>query len=285
MNKYYLLFPNFNPVACYIGNFSIHWYGVMYIISLFFAIQFSQSLALKNKNYWIYKNIYNILYIVFIGVLLGGRLGYIVFYNYYFYMNNILECFKIWKGGMSFHGGLIGGSITIYYFIKKNKKKFFEISDFIIPIIPFGLGAGRIGNLINGELIGRINVNSPIYMFFPSSKKIDIETLKTHPELQHIFDTWGLLPRHPSQLYEFFFEGIILFIIFNHIKHKKNKNGYMSALFLIYYSIIRIFLEFFREPDIQLGFFYNFFTLGQILSIPMLVIGIIIFINIKKSNK
>ncbi|CAL4324206.1 Phosphatidylglycerol--prolipoprotein diacylglyceryl transferase [Buchnera aphidicola (Eriosoma grossulariae)] len=285
MHKYFILFPNFNPIIFSFGMFSFHWYGLMYFLGLIFAIWSGKKFAKKNKKYWLEKETVNILYICFIGMIIGGRLGYIFLYDFFYYSNNLLECLKIWKGGMSFHGGLIGIVITIFLFSKKNKKNFLEMLDFITPLAPFGLGIGRIGNLINGELWGKINVNSPIYIFFPASKKIDLKILQTRPELQSIFDQFGNLPRYPSQIYEFFFEGIILFILLNYFKNKKKPVGNISGIFLIYYGIIRFVLEFFREPDIQLGLFYNYISMGQILSIPMLIIGIITLMYSKKMSK
>ncbi|CAL4324320.1 Phosphatidylglycerol--prolipoprotein diacylglyceryl transferase [Buchnera aphidicola (Eriosoma lanigerum)] len=281
MNKYSILLPNFNPIAYSCEMFSIHWYGLLYLIGFYFSIWYGKNFAKKTKQKWLKKEIINITYISFVSIIIGGRLGYIIFYNFPYYSKNILSCFKIWEGGMSFHGGLIGIIVMILIYSKKNKKKFLEITDFIVPLVPFSLGLGRLGNLINGELWGKISINYPIYILFPAAKKIDFAASQQNIQLKLIFDKFGNLPRHPSQIYEFIFEGLLLFILFHYLKYTNQKTGIISGLFLICYAIIRIILELFREPDINIGYFLNCITMGQILSIPMLIIGITILIYAK----
>lgn len=221
-----------------------------------------------------------LLYVVFICACIGGRIGYIIFYNFSYFSKNIVHCIYIWQGGMSFHGGLIGATVAIYYFSVKKKIKILKISDFIVELVPFGLGAGRLGNFINGELYGRIAPNFPYAFLFPNTYSEDLKIANNNTQLKCILDKYGVLPRHPSQLYEFFLEGVILFFIVYFFNKKKRKTGVTSALFLIGYGILRVISEFFREPDPQIGLFKNIMTMGQILSIPMIFIGFIIIFNV-----
>ncbi len=225
------------------------------------------------------------LYIIFLGSCIGGRIGYIIFYNFSYFSQHILRSFYIWEGGMSFHGGVIGAIISMYYISIKNKIQIFIISDFISLLIPFGLGAGRLGNLINGELWGRIAPNFPYSAFFPHAKNQDLKLALKYPKLQLILEKYGALPRHPSQIYEFILEGVLLFLIM-HLFNKKTKPiGSSSGIFLFSYGIFRIIAEIFREPDPQIGLILNYLTMGQILSIPMIIFGlIIIFQSYKKPS-
>ncbi|QCI16102.1 prolipoprotein diacylglyceryl transferase [Buchnera aphidicola] len=272
----YIFFPHLNPIIFSIGPISAHWYGFMYFISFLFAIWYGKKSNFNNQKPWLKKKINTLLYAIFLGSCIGGRIGYIIFYNFKYFSENILHIFYIWKGGMSFHGGLIGAIITMIYFSLKYKKKILEISDFITPLVPFGLGAGRLGNFINSELWGRIAPNFSYAMIFPNSQYQDLKAIKKCPELKLLFEKYGALPRHPSQLYEFFFEGFILFFIIYFFQRKNRPIGSISGIFLIFYGIFRTILEYFREPDPQLGLFNNIITMGQILSIPMIVIGFII---------
>jgi phosphatidylglycerol:prolipoprotein diacylglycerol transferase len=272
----YIFFPHLNPIIFSIGPISAHWYGFMYFISFAFAVWYGKKNSIKNKDRWYKKKIDILLYAIFIGSCIGGRIGYVIFYNFSYFSQNILYIFYIWKGGMSFHGGLIGAIITMLYFSLKYKKKILEISDFITPLVPFGLGAGRLGNFINSELWGRVATDFSYAVIFPNSQYQDLEAIKKYPQLKMLLDKYGALPRHPSQLYEFFFEGVVLFFIIHFFSKKNRPIGSISALFLVSYGIFRIILELFREPDPQLGLFNNIFTMGQILSIPMIIIGLII---------
>ncbi|AHG59956.1 prolipoprotein diacylglyceryl transferase [Buchnera aphidicola] len=272
----YIIFPNFNPIIFSIGSISARWYGFMYLISFLFAMWYGKKKNIKNEQKWYKKKIEILLYAIFIGSCIGGRIGYIIFYNFSYFSKNILYSFHVWKGGMSFHGGLIGAIITMFYFSLKYNKKILEISDFITPLVPFGLGAGRLGNFINSELWGRVSTNFPYAMIFPNSQYQDLKIVEQYPHLQPLLNQYGALPRHPSQLYECFLEGIVLFYIIYFFTKKDRPTGSVSGLFLISYGTFRIFIEFFREPDPQIGLFKNIITMGQILSIPMVIIGCII---------
>ncbi|ADP67410.1 prolipoprotein diacylglyceryl transferase [Buchnera aphidicola] len=272
----YIFFPKLNPIIFTIGPVSARWYGFMYVISFLFAMWYGKKCSIKNKKIWYKKKIETLLYSIFLGSCIGGRIGYIIFYNFSYYSQNMLSVFYIWEGGMSFHGGLIGAIIVMSYFSFKYKKKILEISDFITPLIPFGLGAGRIGNFINSELWGRVSPNFSYAMIFPNSQNQDLKEIKKYPELQLLLDQYGALPRHPTQLYEFFLEGILLFFIIYFFSKKDRPTGSISGLFLIFYGLFRIFIEFFREPDPQIGLLKNIITMGQILSLPMIIAGLII---------
>ncbi len=274
----YLLFPKFNPVIFSFGFFSIHWYGLMYFI----GFMFSMWLAIRRINRFdcpfSKEEIEYVLYVSFLGVFLGGRIGYVLFYNPLLFLYKPLYLFKIWDGGMSFHGGLIGVIIAILWFSHRAHYHFFQVSDFVSPIVPFGLGVGRLGNFINGELWGRITINTPWAMLFPSSRNTDIALLPFNSQLKTLFEHYGALPRHPSQLYEMLLEGVMLFVILNVFIYKPRPIGSVSSLFLICYGTFRILVEFFREPDAQFGLFINIISMGQILSFPMILAGIIMMI-------
>lgn len=279
-----MYFHNFNPVIFSFGPICPRWYGFMYFVSFIFALWYVKRNNIK-KNTWYKEKTDVLVYSIFLGSCIGGRIGYIIFYNISYFSKNVLHIFYIWEGGMSFHGGLIGAFFTIIYFSLKYEKKILEISDFIIPAVPFGIGAGRIGNFINGELWGRVAPNFSYAVIFPNSKYQDIYVVQKNPQLKFLLEKYGALPRHPSQLYEFFLEGFVLFFIIYFFTKKNRPTGSVSGLFLFFYGIFRSFSEFFREPDPQIGFFKNTITMGQILSIPMIIMGlVIIFKSYYKNN-
>ncbi|URJ27929.1 prolipoprotein diacylglyceryl transferase [Candidatus Blochmannia vicinus (nom. nud.)] len=273
----YFYYHSCNPIIFTIGPVSLHWYGMMYGLGFIYAMW---SLLYRahhaNEISWTNKDIEYLLCLCFFGVVLGGRIGYILFYQWSFFTQNLLWIFNIWEGGMSFHGGLMGVIIAIMWFSYRKHLTFFQVSDFLIPAVPFGLGLGRLGNFINGELWGRITTDIPWAMLFPNAIYQDLLILPDHPKWQVLFDSYGALPRHPSQLYEMFLEGIILFIIINKFICKPRPIGSVSGLFLIFYGLFRVIAEFFRQPDSHLGLIYNIATMGQILSCPMIISGIII---------
>ncbi|MBI3599572.1 MAG: prolipoprotein diacylglyceryl transferase [Nitrospinae bacterium] len=253
-------FPGIDPVIVKIGPFSIRWYGVMYLIG-FTASYLLVKYQLKRKMITVSSEAIISLYQYLIfGLIIGARLGYVVFYNLSEYLENPLEIFAVWHGGMSFHGGLFGAIIAGIIFCRKNKLDFWQISDLIIVTVPIGLGLGRIGNFINGELYGRV----------------------TNVPWAIIFTDGGTLPRHPSQIYEFLLEGITLFVILWLLKDKNLRAGILTSLFLALYGLFRFFVEFFREPDTHLGFILGPFTMGQALSAVMVLMGIsILFLKIR----
>lgn len=276
--KHYLSFPDFDPIAFSIGPISLHWYGAMYLFGVLGALFLANRRIKKPNSGWTKSQVENLLFFGFLGLFIGGRVGYILFYNFQAFLSDPAILFRVWEGGMSFHGGLIGALIVIALFAIKTQKRFFQVADFVAPLIPIGLMFGRIGNFINGELWGRVT-DSPIGMLFPTSKVADFAYVKAHPEWLDTFISCGdLLPRHPSQLYEMFFEGIVLFIVLNLFIRKSRPTGSVSGLFLLLYGSFRFIIEFFRQPDEQLGLFFNVISMGQILCLPMIIFGII-FIN------
>ena len=258
-----LTFPNINPVAFTLGPLKVHWYGIMYLLS--FALAWGAALW-RTKRYhldWNADQISDLIFYAALGVIFGGRIGYMVFYNTSQLFAEPLSLFKIWQGGMSFHGGMLGVACALGIFAIKSKKSFLELTDFTVPLVPLGLALGRIGNFINGELWGRIAINLPWAMIFPQADN--------HP-------------RHPSQLYEFILEGLLLLISIWWYAAKPRARGKITAIFLIGYALCRIIVEFFREPDPQLGFLLlnnpliGGLTMGQLLSIPMLIGGLWLFL-------
>ena len=265
-----MIVHNFDPILIDLGLFEIRWYSLAYILGIIIGWMYAtRIIKLTTTNKYNFEQIKKsnfddlIIYLV-IGIILGGRLGYIFFYNLEYYIQNFPEIFKIWQGGMSFHGGLIGIIISIIFFSKKTKINFFKFSDIVSCVAPIGIFLGRVANFINGELYGKIST-LPWAVIFPNNKGIS---------------------RHPSQIYEALLEGIVLFVLINFLALRKKfllKAGLTSGLFLIMYSIFRIISENFREPDIHLGYFFNYFSMGTLLSIPTLLAGFII-IYIKKNE-
>ena len=284
MSNIYLAFPEIDPVMFSIGPVSLHWYGFMYLVGFVFALWLASRRASKPNSGWTKNEVENLLYIGFVGVFVGGRLGYVFFYNLPVFLDDPLYLFKVWDGGMSFHGGLIGVICAMMWFVHRTRRRFLQVSDFVAPLIPFGLGMGRIGNFINGELWGRVTLDTPWAFLFPNSRSEDIQLAAQDPSLIPILEQYGVLPRHPSQLYEMFLEGVVLFLILNLFVRKPRPMGSVSGLFLIGYGAFRIIVEFFRQPDAQLGLFSGI-SMGQILSIPMIIIGVLMIIWAYKYGK
>lgn len=246
-----LTYPQFDPVAVQIGPLKIHWYGLMYLVGLGIGWWLARRRARRLPG-WRPQEIDDLVGYLAVGVIAGGRIGYMLFYHPDFLLEDPLSLFRIWEGGMSFHGGLLGVAVALYLFARNFGKTFFEVADFVAPLAPIGLFFGRIGNFINGELWGR-PTEVPWAMVFP-----------------HV----DPLPRHPSQLYEAFFEGIVLFLLLQWFIRKPRPKMAPSGLFLLGYGTFRFFLEFFREPDAHLGFIaFGWMTMGQLLSLPMVLAG------------
>lgn len=273
-----MAFPQFDPVLFSIGPVSLHWYGVMYLVGFVFAMWLAVKRANQPGSGWTKDEVENLLYMGFLGVFVGGRVGYVLLYAFSSFLDNPLYLFKVWDGGMSFHGGLIGVICVMLWFAHRTRRHFFQVADFIAPLIPFGLGAGRLGNFINGELWGRVTTDTPWAMLFPGARSEDLMLAMTNPQWQSLFNQYGMLPRHPSQLYQMALEGFLLFIILNLFIRKPRPMGSVSGLFLIGYGVFRIISEFFRQPDAQLGLFGGVISMGQILSLPMVLAGVLMMV-------
>ncbi len=250
---------NINPILIELGPFRLSWYGLMYVFG--FAASYLLVLyQLKRKEVGLTKlEVENLYFYLILGLVIGARLGYVFFYDLRMYLDNPFEIIAIWHGGMSFHGGLIGVLIVGVVFSWKNKKSFWKVADLIIVTAPIGLGFGRIGNFINGELYGRV----------------------TQVPWGMIFAKGGPFPRHPSQLYESALEGGLLFVILWLLKDRKLPDGSLLGVFLFLYGSFRFLVEFFREPDVQLGFILGPFTMGQVLCASMMLGGVLLMVYLK----
>ncbi|UVJ43824.1 prolipoprotein diacylglyceryl transferase [Pseudomonas sp. LS1212] len=249
-----LPYPQIDPVALAIGPLKIHWYGLMYLIGIGSAWFLASRRLHVFDPTWTREKLSDMVFWVAMGVIVGGRLGYVLFYDLEAYLANPALIFEVWKGGMSFHGGFIGVMLATLWFGQRNGKSFFELMDFIAPLVPIGLGAGRIGNFINAELWGK-PTDLPWAMIFP-----------TDP---------AQLARHPSQLYQFALEGVALFVILWLFSRKPRPTMAISGMFALFYGIFRFAVEFVRVPDAQLGYLaFGWLTMGQVLCLPMILGGL-----------
>ena len=267
-----LIHPEIHPVALQLGPLAIHWYGLTYLAAfgLFF---FLAILRLKHQPYasitgpgeWSRRDIEDILFLGVMGVVIGGRIGYCLFYKPAYYASHPLEIFYVWQGGMSFHGGLIGVLVSQWWFARTRQRPWLQVMDFIAPCVPTGLAAGRAGNFMNGELWGRVaDPSLPWSMLFRDG---------------------GPLPRHPSQIYQFLLEGLLLFVLLWLYARKPRKMGQVSGAFLFGYGIFRFIAEFFREPDAHLGILQLGMSMGQWLCLPMILGGIAMWVWASKRLK
>ncbi len=259
---YHMTYPNINPIALDLGFVQIYWYGVMYLLAFLSAYLLAIYRA-KHSNEWNKQQVEDMVFYGAIGVVFGGRIGYILFYNFGAFLSDPLSIFALQNGGMSFHGGFLGVLLAMVLFNRKHNKTFFATMDFVAPLVPLGLGFGRLGNFINGELWGKVTT-SPLGMYIQEQG----------------------VSRYPSQLYEAFLEGLVLFVVLWTVSKKPRAPMTQSALFLILYGVFRFIIEFVRVPDVQLGYLaFGWLTMGQLLSLPMVVLGIYLFLKANNKNE
>ncbi len=259
---------NLDPVLIDLGFIAIRWYSLAYIFGIvagwWFGKKIIKHISKNNNIYFNIKEFDDLITYIIVSLIIGGRLGYIIFYNLDYYISNPIDIIKIWEGGMSFHGALVGIILGTYFFSKSRRISTLFLLDIIACVSPIGIFLGRIANFINGELVGKV----------------------TNVSWSVIFPAIDMLPRHPSQLYEAVLEGVILFLILNTIVFRQRyKIGTCSYLFLIFYGVLRIMSELYREPDAQLGYIFNLFSMGTILSLLMILSGLIIFNILQKKNE
>jgi phosphatidylglycerol:prolipoprotein diacylglycerol transferase len=267
-----LIHPQINPIALQVGPLAVHWYGLTYLAA-FALFMFLGTRRLRHPPFanirgpgaWVGKDVEDILFLGVMGVVLGGRIGYCLFYKPDFYLSHPLEILYVWQGGMSFHGGLLGVIASMVWFAHSRKKPFWQVADFVAPCVPTGLAAGRVGNFINGELWGRLS----------------------SPDLPWgmVFRDGGPLPRHPSQVYQFLLEGLLLFVLLWLYARKERAQGQVAAAFLFGYGVFRFIAEFFREPDAFLGLLSLGMSMGQWLCVPMILGGALAWAWLGKQSK
>ncbi|MDR1026135.1 MAG: prolipoprotein diacylglyceryl transferase [Lactobacillus sp.] len=259
-------FPDISPVIFSIGPVDIRWYSMAYLVGILAAWVLATINIKKYKSPMNNKDLEDLAFYATLGVILGGRLGYVLFYGGDTFIKNPLSVFALWQGGMSFHGGIIGVITAIYLFARKMKLPFLKVSDLVVLYVPIGIFLGRLANFVNDELWGRVT-DVAWAVKFPSG---------------------GYLPRHPSQIYEALTEGLLMFVVLNwlwHYKWVRDRVGFVSAMFAIIYGMSRILMEQFREPDAHMGFFFSYFTMGQLLSIPLVLAGLYVIFTRKAAKQ
>jgi len=268
-------FVDIDPIAFSLGPVQVHWYGIMYLIGFAAAWWLGQRRRAAGRLPVSADAFSDLAFYVMLGVIVGGRVGYMVFYDTSELIHHPLSLFRVWEGGMSFHGGLLGVLAAVLIWVRRNKLNFFDVTDFVAPLVPIGLGLGRLGNFIGGELWGR-RTDVAWGMIFPRA----LEALgKTKDDLYQMYLAGQLNDeaRHPSQLYEFCLEGLVLFTVLWIYSRKPRPRYAVSGLFALLYGLFRFAVEFVREPDVQLGYIaFDWLTMGQILSLPLIAVGLVL---------
>ncbi len=267
-----MIYPRIDPIALHLGPLPVHWYGLMYLVGLAGGWALARRRVRDRWRGWNAQEVDDLLFYCALGVVVGGRIGYILFYGFQGWLADPLRLFRIWEGGMSFHGGFLGVLVAMWFYRRKHGKGFFEITDFIAPLVPIGLFAGRIGNFINGELWGK-----PTDLPWGMQLRCDQFVSLCRDKLGLPPGTEWTPPLHPSQLYEAAGEGILLFLLLWWYSSRPRPRMAVSALFLIGYGGFRFLIEFVRMPDVQLGYLaWGWLTMGQLLSLPMVAAGLIL---------
>ncbi len=267
---------DFDPVAFAIGPLAVHWYGLMYLVG-FAAAWFLGERRRRAGRLPVTRDAFSDLaFYAMMGVIVGGRVWYMLSYQpIHWIWTNPLQLFQIWDGGMSFHGGLMGVVLAVWWWSRLHRVHPFDTVDFVAPLVPIGLGLGRIGNFINGELWGKPS-HVPWAMIFPAARGEDLHFVQAYPSWLPLLQRYGGLPRHPSELYEFFLEGVVMFTVLYIYSRKPRRRYAVSGLFALMYGCFRFAIEFVRMPDVQLGYLFgtHWVTMGQVQSAPLIVIGI-----------
>lgn len=281
-----MIHPQFDPVLISIGPLAIRWYALSYIVGFMLFLWLGRRRIAQGNTLFTREMLDDFLTWGILSVIIGGRLGYVLFYKFSTYIDHPLDIFKVWEGGMSFHGGFLGVLATMWLFSRKHKISFLKTMDFVAPLVPLGLASGRIGNFINGELWGRVtDINAFWAMGFPQAHYEDVEAAAHNPLWAEWLQQYAMLPRHPSQLYQFALEGICLFIVLWIFSKKTRPDGQVASLFLAGYGFFRFLAEFARQPDDYLGLLTLGLSMGQWLSVPMIVLGAIGFVWFGKRGK
>ena len=281
-----MIHPQFDPVLISVGPLAIRWYALSYIVGFMLFLWLGRRRIAQGNTLFTREMLDDFLTWGILGVIIGGRLGYVLFYKFSTYIDHPLDIFKVWEGGMSFHGGFLGVLAAMWLFSRKHKISFLKTMDFVAPLVPLGLASGRIGNFINGELWGRVtDINAFWAMGFPQAHYEDVEAAAHNPLWAEWLQQYTMLPRHPSQLYQFALEGICLFIVLWIFSKKTRPNGQVASLFLAGYGFFRFLAEFARQPDDYLGLLTLGLSMGQWLSVPMIVLGAIGFVWFGRRGK